>query len=100
MGSRVFKAAGCGVKPPTRLRVKAAWRVLRGRSVMYRCVLVLDPFAGRLYVAGRGRDGRHARLMVSNNMMAPAYVGSGEVACFDWDAGIMYPLQVDGTLPR
>lgn len=74
-------------------RLQVAWRVLRGHGVIYRCGLALN--GPRLYV---GTLTGHT-VTVADNAIAPRLLTKGEIAVVDWEAGMVYPMYIDGHTP-
>jgi hypothetical protein len=72
-------------------RLRLAWHVLCGRSIVHRCVLVLD--GDQLLVAAQSGCGP---LRSIDNVFGNRLTGPGEVCVFDWDKGLVYALYVEG----
>lgn len=78
------------------MRLRLAWKLLRGQSVMYKCVMVVTPTRDRIYV-GSTSDPGHVHVV--GNRAFRQGSACGEVYVFDFATGMAYPLYVDGELP-
>ncbi len=81
-----------------RRRLRLAWRVLRGGTVVYRARVVLD---GDRVLIGRHTAGSTLDVDEVDGSTDPADVGGrGEVVTLDFERGIAYPLILDGQAER
>jgi hypothetical protein len=92
MGVRLRDRRLVVVRVVTRLRL--AWRLLRGRSVVYNCGIALTE--QKLYIGGL----KGGKVSIVECGFGPFLENvRGEVFVCDYESGLLYPLWVEDRTP-